>query len=145
VAALVALSGMAAIPAVSDALQAQPATSVKVSVKPHNGSTKTHFAVSFRAAVSTGVGFHSMYRVTASGPRHASCQSSVAVAAAPTNAGRTARVVLAPRGSARWCAGTYHGQVWDVITLVCPPGKACPALEPRPQLVGKFTFRVTRG
>jgi hypothetical protein len=35
--------------------------------------------------------------------------------------------------------------VWDVITEPCPFGKACPAIEPLPQLVGKFTFRVTRG
>src|SRR5579862_8215836 len=95
-AVLVALSGMAAIPAVSDALQAQPATSIKVSVKPRSGSARTHFAVSFRASVSTGPGFHSVYRVAASGPGHGGCQRSVAVAAAPTRAGRTAHVVLAP-------------------------------------------------
>jgi hypothetical protein len=145
VAALVALFGMAAIPAVSDALQPLPGTSIKVSVKPRSGSAGTHFAVSFRAAVSTGRSFHSVYRVTASGLGHGACQSSVSVAAAPTKAGRTAHVVLAPSGSTRWCAGAYHGQLWDVITEPCPLRKACPALEPVPQLVGKFTFRVTRG
>jgi hypothetical protein len=67
------------------------------------------------------------------------------MSAAPTRAGSTVRVVLAPSGSRRWCAGTFHGQVWDVITVACPPREACSALEPLPHQVGKFSFRVTSG
>ena len=145
VATLVALSGMAAIPAVSDAVQPRPTTSVSVSVKPRAGSARTHFVVRFRAAVTTGRLFHSYYRVTGAGPRRAGCQSSVAVVAPPTRAGSSVRVVLAPSGSKRWCAGGYRGQVWELITEPCPVGVACPAVEPLPQQVGKFTFHVTRG
>ncbi len=142
---MVALFGMAAIPAVSGAVQPRRTTSVSVSVKPRAGSARTHFAVSFRAGVSTGRSFHNVYRVTASGPRRGRCEWSVAVAAPPTKAGSTVHVALKPSGSKHWCAGAYEGQVWDVIVESCPVGKACPAIEPAPHLVGKFTFRVTRG
>jgi hypothetical protein len=145
VAALLALSGMVAIPAASNGAQPHASGGVSVSVKPRTGSDRTHFAVSFRAAVSTGRSFHNLYRITAGNGTHTGCQSAVAVPAAPTKAGSTVRVVLAPSGSKRWCAGTFHGQVWDVITVACPPREACPAIEPLPRQVGKFTFRVTRG
>ncbi len=145
VAALGALCGMAVIPAVSDAVAPRSMGTVGVSVTPRAGSGRTHFAVSFRAAVSTGRQFHNLYRITAGNGTRSGCQSAAAVAAAPTRAGSTVRVVLAPSGSRRWCAGTFKGQVWDVITESCPVGKACPAIEPLPHIVGKFTFRVTRG
>jgi hypothetical protein len=145
VAALLALSGMVAIPAVSNGAQPHVTGAVSVSVKPHTGSGRTHFAVSFQAAVTTGRSFHNIYRVTADGPLRTGCQSAVGVATAPTGRGSTVRVVLAPSGSKRWCAGTFHGQVWDVITVACPPRQACPAIEPLPHQVGKFSFRVTSG
>jgi hypothetical protein len=141
-AALLALSGMVAVPALSEG--AQPRT-VNVSVKPRTGSTRTHFAVSFRAAVSTGRSFHNLYRVTASDGTHTGCQSAVAVSAAPTRAGSTVRVTLAPSGSKRWCAGTFRGQVWVVITPSCLAREVCAALAPIPHQVGKFSFRVTAG
>jgi hypothetical protein len=142
---LLALGGIVSIPAVSDGAQPHAAGAVSVSVKPHTGSARTHFTVSFRAAVTTGRSFHNLYRVTADGGTRAGCQSAVAVGAAPTKAGATVRVVLAPSGSKRWCAETFHGQVWDVITVACLPRRACPAIEPLPRQVGKFSFRVTSG
>jgi hypothetical protein len=145
VAALLALSGMIVIPAVSDGAQLRSAGTVSVSVKPRTGSNRTHFAVSFRAAVATGRSVHNLYRITADDGTHAGCQSAVGATASPTKAGSTVRVVLAPSGSKRWCAGTFHGQVWDVISVDCPPREACPAIEPLPHQVGKFTFRVTPG
>jgi hypothetical protein len=145
VAALLALGGMVAIPAASHGAQPRAGGAVSVSVKPRTGSARTHFAVSFRAAVSTGRSFHNVYRVTADDGNRAGCQSAVGMTAGPTRAGSTVRVVLAPSGSKRWCAGTFHGQVWDVITAACPPREACSALEPLPHQVGKFSFRVTSG
>jgi hypothetical protein len=142
---LLALGGMVAIPAASHGAQPRASGAVSVSVKPRTGSARTHFAVSFRAAVSTGRSFHNLYRVTAGTGNHAGCQAAAGTAAAPTKAGSTVRVVLAPSGSKRWCAGTFHGQVWDVITVACPAREACPAIEPLPHQVGKFTFRVTAG
>jgi hypothetical protein len=145
VAALVALSGMAVVPAVSDGAQPRATGTVSVSVKPRSGSGRTRFAVSFRAALATGPAFHNRYRITADNGTHSGCQSAVAVTAAPTKAGSTVRVTLAPSGSRRWCAGTFHGQVWDVLTAPCPPLEACPAIVPVPRPVGKFTFRVSPG
>src|SRR6185312_6244842 len=91
VAALLALSGMAVIPAVSDGAQPRETGMVNASVKPRTGSDRTHFAVSFRAAVTTGRSFHNVYRVTAGNGTHAGCQSAVAVPAAPAKAGSTVR------------------------------------------------------
>jgi hypothetical protein len=142
---LVAVLGMAAIPAVSDAVQPAHSANLNVTVKPHSGAAMTHFRVSFRAPATTGRSFHSFYRIDASRAARPGCQSAATVVAPPTKAGSTARVVLAPGGSERWCAGTFHGQVWDVLTEPCPIGVACPALVPRPRLIGKFSFRVTRG
>ncbi len=145
VAALIAVIGMAAVPALSDAVQLGGRATVRVSVKPGTGSGRTRFGVSFRAAVSTVPGLHNVYRVTAGNGTRSGCQSDVAVMAPSTKAGSTVHVVLAPSSSKRWCAGTFHGVVWDVLIERCPVGKACPAIEPLPAMVGKFTFRVTRG
>jgi hypothetical protein len=145
IAALLALSGMVVVPAPSEGAQPRATGTVNVSVKPRTGSTRTHFAVSFRAAVSTGRSFHNLYRITADDGTHSGCRSAVAVSAAPTKAGSTVRVTLAPGGSKRWCAGTFHGQVWDVITPSCLARETCAALAPMPHQVGKFTFRVTLG
>ncbi|HSC01922.1 MAG TPA: hypothetical protein VLC49_01350 [Solirubrobacteraceae bacterium] len=145
VVALLALSGMVAVPAASVGAQPRSTGAVSVSVKPRTGSARTHFAVSFRAMVTTGRSFHNLYRITADDGTHTGCQSAVGMTAPPTRAGSTVRVVLAPSGSKRWCAGTFHGQVWDVIVQSCLPGKACPAIAPLPHQVGKFTFRVTHG
>jgi hypothetical protein len=142
--ALMVLAGVAAIPTASDAAQPDRVVAPTVSVKPRAGSARTHFVVSFGAAHATGRFAQHHYRITASERAHGGCQSDAAAAPA-TEAGATVRVVLAPSGSKHWCAGLFRGQVWDVITLSCPVGKACPAIEPLPHMVGKFTFRVTRG
>jgi hypothetical protein len=156
-AVLVVLSGMAAIPAassavsnaassaVANAVEPGRAAGVKVTVRPRSGSASTRFAVSFRAAVTTGRSLHDVYRITASRAARRGCQSAVAVVAPASKAGSTVRVTLGPGRSKHWCAGTFGGQVWDVITEApCPINHACPAIEPAPQLVGKFNFRVTR-
>jgi hypothetical protein len=145
VAALIALSGIAAMPAASGAAAPGHAATFSVSVTPRTGSGRTHFVVSFRAALSTAPALHNIYRVTAGVPGHAGCQAGVAAQAPPSKVGSTVRVVLSPSRSAHWCTGTFRGQVWDVITEPCPVGKACPAIITPPLMVGKFSFRVTRG
>ena len=44
---LIALVGIAAIPAVSDAIQPFGQPTLKVTVKPRSGSPATHFVISF--------------------------------------------------------------------------------------------------
>jgi hypothetical protein len=145
VAALIALAGIVVAPASSGAVGHGHVTALRVAVKPRVGSERTHFAVSFRAALTTGRFAHNLYRITAGGSARGGCQAGIATVAPATRAGSMVRVVLAPGPSRRWCRGTFRGQVWDVIVERCAVGKACPAIEPLPQVVGKFTFRVTRG
>jgi hypothetical protein len=147
VVALAAVSALVIVPAVSDAAQPSHAPMLRVAVRPGTGSPTTRFAVSFRAAQATGQlgAARRVYRIDASDRAAAGCRSSVSVAASPPRSGTMVHVGLAPGPSARWCAGTFRGQVWELISEPCPPGRACPAILPLPRLVGKFTFRVTRG
>jgi hypothetical protein len=147
VATLIAMSAIAAIAAVSDAAQPAHAAMLTVTVKPSAGSARTHFAVSFRAALSTGPARHVIYRITAAAGGHGGCQAGAAAQAPPTTAGSTVRVALSPSRPAGWCAGTFRGQVWEVFSEPCPIREACPAIQPQPapQMVGKFSLRVTRG
>jgi hypothetical protein len=118
-----------------------------VAVNPSSGSSRTHFVISFRAAETTGtVGpMHRTYRVTASDQPRGGCQSNATGQVPSSKAGAEVRVVLSPSRSSGWCPGTFRGELWNVITITCPPREACPAILPRPQLVGRFSFRVTRG
>ena len=147
-AAFIAALGIGGIPAVADAVQAHPAA-MHVTVKPGTGSPRSHFAVSFRAGVQTASGsLVRSYHVTASAAKRTGCLSS-ASATAPTEAkGVMEHVTLSPGQRSAWCTGTYQGQVSLYQTERCgPPAAAiiCPQVEIRPQVVGRFTFRVTRG
>ena len=146
-AAVIALFGIAVIPGTSGAAQPVGTLSLHVSVKPASGSSTTHFRISFKAAQTTGVigDGRNVYRITAIDTGHGGCVSSTSVVAPPTPAGATVRVTLAPTAHKRWCAGTFRGEVWNVLIRPCPTGTACPALVPLPRMVGKFTFRVSRG
>jgi hypothetical protein len=149
VAAMIAVLGIAGIPAVSDAAQRSAAAAMHVGVKPATGSTKTHFAVSFRAGVKTGLSgsLDRSYRVTAGTTKRTGCKSSVSAPTPAAAQGATVRATLSPGGQSVWCAGSYHGQVWLYQSVRCgPPADiACPQIEIRPEVVGTFSFRVTRG
>jgi hypothetical protein len=144
-AAWIALVALAGISAVADAAQPNSTPMLHVSVTPQTGSAHTRFAISFRSAATTGTfgHLHRDYSVTARGPGGGGCQSSATVVAPPSNAGTHVRVMLSPSHSSGWCDGTFRGTVWDVVTLNC--GNACAAALPPSSMIGKFTFRVTRG
>lgn len=144
-AGLIALAALAGIPAVADAAQPQAAALLHVSVRPRTGSAHTRFAVSFRAAATTGTigGARRTYSVTARGPNRGGCQWTATVQAPPSKAGSSVRVVLSPNRSSGWCAGTFHGTVWEVLTLTCRD--ACPSTVTPSLMIGKFTFSVKRG
>jgi hypothetical protein len=148
VAAFIAVLGIAGVPAVSDAAQGSAASALRVAVKPRTGSTKAHFAVSFRAGVSTGASgaLIRSYRITAGAAKRTGCAWSGSATAPPATQGATVRVTLSPGRRSAWCVGSYHGKVWLYQSVRCgPPVVACPQLAIRPQVVGTFTFRVTRG
>jgi hypothetical protein len=147
-AAVIALFGIAAIPGISAAAVPVGSPTVHVSVKPASGSPTTHFRVSFKAPQASGaVGGGNAYRITASltDSGAGKCVSSTSAVASPTLAGATVHATLSPTAHRRWCAGTFHGQVWSILLAPCPVGKACPAILPLARMVGKFTFRVVRG
>jgi hypothetical protein len=148
VAAVIAVSGIAAIPGSSGAAQPVGAPAVHVSVKPASGSPTTHFRISFTAVQATGaLGGGNVYRISASAPSAGGgkCVASTSAPTSPTLTGATVHVTLAPARHKRWCLGTFRGQVWSVLLPPCPAGKACPAILPAPRLVARFTYRVTRG
>ncbi len=146
-AALLALLGIAAIPTVAEAIEPFGLPTVHVSVKPGSGSPRSRFVVSFKAEIGTGTigSGQGIYRIAASVKARGKCQSSVSAVAPPSATGATVRVRLAPTGGRRWCSGTFRGEVWNTLIEPCPIGKACPAILPLPQIVGRFTFRVNRG
>ena len=148
IAAAIAILGIAGIPAIAQAVEAH-ATSTHVTVKPGAGSTGSHFAISFRAGVATipNGSIIRSYRVTASAAKRSGCQWSAAESAPSAAKGATVRVTLSPGTRSAWCTGTYKGQVWLYQTVRCGPpvDAACPQVVIRPQVVGTFTFRVTRG
>jgi hypothetical protein len=139
---MIAVFAIVGMTATSDAAQT---AALHVSVKPPSGSSRTRFAISFQAAEATGrVGsVRRAYRVTASDPGRGGCQSSASAVAPSSKAGSEVRVALSPSRPGGWCPGTFHGVVWLVTTIACPPGEACPALLIQPQMVGRFTFHVT--
>jgi len=144
-----AVLGIAAIPGVSNAMQAHPAAAMHVGVKPRTGSPGSHFAVSFRAGVQTESGsLIRSYRVTAGASKRSGCQSSAAQTAPAAAQGAMVHVTLSPGRRSAWCTGTYKGQVWLYQSVRCGPPLAhiaCPQIEIRPAVVGTFSFRVTRG
>ena len=142
-----ALSALSGIPAVSQAAQPVRAPKLHVAVKPRSGSPATRFVISFKPAPSVSkIGLvHASFRVTASDRGRAGCRSSTSATVLPARVGETVHVALAPGSPQRWCAGTFRGQVWEVLIQPCPLAQACPAIVPLPVLVGKFTFRVARG
>jgi hypothetical protein len=146
-AVLMALVGIALIPGISGAAEPTAATlRLHVTVTPASGSRGTHFKISFKTIHATGVvGVgRDFYRITVGDPGHSGCQASASAVAPATPAGALVRVTLAPGAHRSWCAGTFRGQVWNVLITPCPVAKACPAILPLPQMVGTFTFRVRR-
>lgn len=146
-AAWIAFVAFAGIPGVAAAAQANGTPMLHVSVRPRTGSTHTRFAISFRAAATTGPipAGRRVYSVTARGQSRGNCQWSATVEAPPSKAGTNVRVVLSPGRSRAWCPGTFQGTVWDIITVNCGPVDACPASLPPSSWIGKFTFSVTPG
>lgn len=114
-----------------------------ISVRPSSGSRTTHFTVRFRAPVATGVVGQTKrrYVVNARGPAVAGCDSTPAAGAPPTRAGKQVNISLAPdrRG---WCRGTYTGQIEELASPVCAPGRLCPQYVAVLRRVGSFRFGV---
>ena len=117
------------------------------------GGPRTTFTLSFRGASQIGT-VGSLLRtdtVQVSGPHRAGCVWSGQMPVPSAGSLLLSRVALNPArvsdGRARsWCTGTFHGSVIQITRFMCGPPQQviCPMLEPRPQTIATFSFRVAR-
>jgi hypothetical protein len=123
-------------------------SSAPIHVAPAAGGPRTVFSVSFRAPQRTGVE-GSLRRVDqlsaslSSASGSSSCLTSVDASIPAADKGVLVAVRLDPAAHAgRWCAGTYHGQIEELASPVCRPGRACPAFVALLATIGRFSFTV---
>ena len=149
VAALIALVGIAAIPASSDAAQpSATAATLSVSVKParRDPPGPISWSASGRRETTGAVGSShvSTGSPPAAGPRQVPVEHRRGSGAAARRRARPCASRSRRAARAGWCAGTFRGQVWDVIERARarsarPARRSCRC----PRMVGKFTFRVS--
>ncbi len=130
------------------ALAAAATSSIRVTVTPKAGQTRTKFVVSFKAPASTdGSSTTHRYTVSASTSSGAStnsasgCVSTASKAITSATAGERVQVKIKPGSSGAWCTGTYKGLVRETTTPKCSPGEACP-MYIAIATIGTFDFRV---
>jgi hypothetical protein len=72
-----------------------------------------------------------------------SCVSNAQAIAPDAPAGVRVRAALDPaRLGGRWCIGTYHGEIDELQSPVCPQGKLCPTYVIRVRVIARFAFHV---
>jgi hypothetical protein len=141
-----ALVVLGSVLAVTLALGASGVHRERIYVTPTVGSAQTVFVVSFKAPERTGV-YGSSQRhdvLTASAPAGSrGCVTTLDVQVPDARAGAHLRVALDPRKlGGEWCQGTYHGQVEELQSAVCPHGALCPTYVLVRGTVGRFSLRV---
>jgi hypothetical protein len=145
---LTAGMALAFIPAAGAFTPASP-TSTKVVVRPGTGGPHTRFRFSFRMPNSTDMAGEVNHTDTLSvGHRqHSGCVWSGDEILPRSQAGAMMRVTLNPsRLGGSWCTGTFHGEIIESVRITCGPPLVdilCPQLAVAPQVVARFTFRVT--
>jgi hypothetical protein len=147
---LILIAGIVALAAVPVALATTGATTARVS--PGKGGIHTQFHFSMRLPTATGT-TGTTGRATRSdsieisGPSHAGCVSGATWVLPSAGAGTMARETFNPgRLGGRWCSGTFRGEVLERVNSVCGPPMVmiiCPQLEIAPQVIARFSFRVT--
>ena len=139
---------LAAVPA-AGAILPGPVTSTKVLVTPRTGGPRTTFRFAFRTLSSTGVGggWSRVNTLSVTGPRRAGCVGDGTTTLPQSVAGTMVRVTMNPaRLGGRWCSGRFRGEIVDSQRIICDPMpvEACPQIVIAPQVIARFTFRVTR-
>ena len=142
----VAFAAVVAAPAATSAVGAGGHARPHVVLTPSSGFPATRFAVTFRTPRPNGPGR------AAAAPRRVERQRYRESQHLPQQrpgdrAGRAGRRPGArdarprsPRG--RWCTATYHGEIDELQSPVCPQGKLCPTYVVRLRVVARFSFRV---
>lgn len=123
---------------------------IDVTVKPKRGGPSTSFQISFVVPQPSGVsgGVDRRYLVEASEHTHPSGCVSGASADAPSAPAHTrVRVTLDPKAfpGSRWCGGSFHGTIDELVSPACPPRKLCPLFVALLKNLGKFSFHVKQG
>jgi hypothetical protein len=137
----------AGVLAVAGPAMAQPAfKSRHIGVTPSAGSPLTTFELTFRNPERTGVmgGTERHDLLSASVPNGGNgCLENFDTRPPDAHAGAVVHVKLSPRKlHGHWCVGTYHGQIEEIQTAVCPHGTFCPTYALLRGVVGNFTLRV---
>ncbi|MGH2889121.1 MAG: hypothetical protein ACRDNJ_05805 [Solirubrobacteraceae bacterium] len=143
--ALVAASTASAIPLVTG-------HGVRVRVSPHTGHPRTTFRFRLRLPSQLPAMISWARRDTLSviGPHRAGCVAATTVALPTDSPGAAVNVRLNPARlgeDGRWCIGRFHGTVVDTERVICSPPPVyimCPDIMIAPQVIARFTFRVTR-
>lgn len=142
----VAFAAVVAAPAATSAVGAGGHARPHVVLTPSSGFPATRFAVTFRTPDRTGrVGplqRHDELSVSATGNPN-TCLSNAQAIAPDGPAGARVRATLDPvRLGGRWCTATYHGEIDELQSPVCPQGKLCPTYVVRLRVVARFSFHV---
>lgn len=153
-AVLIAAVGALALAAASSA-SAVPLDSghgVRVRVSPRTGHPHTTFRFRLRLPSQLPAMTSWARRDTLSviGPHREGCIAAASVGLPSDPAGGPVTVRLNPAklgGDGRWCIGRFHGTVVDTERVMCSPPPVyimCPEIMIAPQVIARFTFRVTR-
>jgi hypothetical protein len=148
---LILVAGMLAVAAIpaAGAVLPGPGTSTKVSVTPGAGSPRTTFRFRFRTPDMTGIGagWSRVNTLSVGGPTRAGCVADGTTTLPRSAAGAMVGVSMNPAHlGGRWCVGTFRGEIIESQRIICDPKPvyACPQLVIAPQVIARFTFRVTR-
>lgn len=144
---LAAGMALAFVPA-AGAMTAAAATTTRVVVRPGTGGPHTRFRFSLRTPDSTGISgvWNRVDTLSVGHPQHSGCVWSGDIVLPRSQAGTMVRVTLNPfRLGGSWCTGTFHGEVIQSQRVSCGPPlvDVCPQLVVAPQVIARFTFRVT--
>lgn len=141
-----ALLALGPVFGVTLALGASGVHRARIHVTPTAGSARTVFVLSFRVPERTGF-YGSSQRhdvLTASAPAGSSgCVTALNVRVPDAPAGARLRVALDPHKlGGEWCQGTYHGQIQELQSAVCPRRTLCPTYVLVRGTVGRFSMHV---
>ena len=141
----VLLAGVMSVMAL--AVGSAQASTPRLPVKPSHGVSTTHFVLRFVVANGSGVNgsMRNEYVVRATdSDQGQGCVVGGSWSVPPAKPHTRVRVILNPEKlGGKWCAGTFHGTVEDILTPVCRPRVECPQFIALLR-VGHFTFRVGR-
>lgn len=146
---VLALAGIAAIPAFSLASGDGSSAAPGLTVTPSTGSPTVSLTFVFRAPDRSGssAGTRIGYGLSVTGPAgtgsEAGCVAAREVPVPDATKGSEVSVTVDPTDSGgAWCQGTFTARVSEFATPVCALGALCPQLVRLIGIVGSTRFRI---